>query len=265
MGTSTSSSGAPSGVPFDPPWLRTVASMVEPSVEAIARPNRISGPGRFRGARLQLSKYLSAGSSDALHASFARYVRKGLGGAAQATSRMRVPIAVSSAMVASLLDLSECVRADDYEDWMDQVLSAPEPFDELSSSLAKQILPEGGSVDEESCRKSLAFSIAEFQRENPDFDVSEFDLDSIWDVVLLFLESEVYNRFILDIGQRLEQIEIGSMVQKEVAIKNYIKATLKVSISRMRGRTIPRTRSEIAALIGRTLNDTFEIFEGGEE
>ena len=259
MGTSTSSSGAPSCVSFDPPWLISVASQIEPAVASIVATASCSDPGRFRTSRRSLSKYIKSGAKGKLAASLGHYVKHGLGGAKQATSRMQIPVAASVALWSSLNDLIN--KDDDSEDWVERVLSSEDKLGALEEELVKKILPEGGSVDEESCRRSLVFAISEFIRENPDVDISNLESINVFGIMELFLTQEIFNRYYLDIGQKLEQADISGIVELEKEVKRYIRSTLSVEMSQKITAGTFLTKSAMVKLIADILTETFEVFE----
>lgn len=259
MGTSTSSSGAPSCVSFDPPWLTSVASQIEPAVASIVATASCSAPGRFRASRRSLSKYIKSGAKEKLAASLGHYVKHGLGGAKQATSRMQIPIAASVALWSSFDDLID--REEDSEDWIGRVLSSDDKLGALEEELVKKILPEGGSVDEESCRRSLAFAISEFIRENPDIDILSLESNDVLGIMELFLTQEIFNRYYLDIGQKLEQMEISEIVALEKEIKRYIRSALSVAMSQKIKTDVLLTKEMMVRLIADIITETFEVFE----
>lgn len=259
MGTSTSSRGAPSCVSFDPPWLTSVASQIESTVASIAGASACSSSARFRASRLSLSKYIKSGAKSKLAASLGHYVKHGLGGAKQATSRMQIPVAASVALWSSLNDLIN--KDDDSEDWVDRVLSSEDKLGALEEELVKKILPEGGSVDEESCRRSLVFAISEFIRENPDVDILNLESINLFGIMELFLTQEIFNRYYLDIGQKLEQADISEIVGLEKEIKRYIRSTLSVEMSKKIKNGISLTKKVMVRLIADIITETFEVFE----
>lgn len=264
MGTSTSSSGAPSGVSFDPPWIDGIASKIEPEVSVVAEPNATSGPARFKVARLQLSKYLQSNDRSRLKASVGHYITHGLGGARQAASRLRIPVAASVAIWSSLQHLVD--RDDkDAPGWIDRILSAEDKLEALEEELVRKVVPEGGSVDEESCRRSIAYAISELQREDPNVGIDQFDEDEIFCIVELFMAREIFNRYLFDVGQRLEQIQVADMPRYEKEIMRYIRSALSVKIKAHRAIGVHQTKKGMMTLVSSVLRETFEVFEEAAE
>ena len=259
MGTSTSSSGAPSGVPFDPPWLSSVAGGIEPSVSAAEAPMALAPQARFREARLNLFRYLSYGKTKDLKKSISHYVNKGLGGASHATSRMRVPIAASVALWSALQDFIDR-ESEGHDEWIDRVLKSEVRLLALQTELSKLIVPEGGILDEESCRDSIAYALSEFQRENPEIDILQITEESIFIILELFFTQEVFCRYLLDIGQKIEGVDAYKMVSTEKEIRQYIRATLSVKIRTTTKRVGRHSKLEMSNIVTATLQETFVVF-----
>ncbi len=259
MGTSTSSSGAPSGVAFDPPWLTSVAGAIEPSVSVAEVPIAIAPQARFKEARINLSRYLSHGKSKDLKRSISHYVNKGLGGARHATSRMRVPIAASVAMWSALQDFINR-ETEEHDEWIDRVINSDDRLLALQSELAKMIVPYGGIIDEESCRESLAYALSEFQYENPDIDIAEINEESIFIILELFFTREVFSRYLLDIGQGIERMEASKVVSVEKEIKQYMRASLSVKFRAVSRRGARYSKMEMSTIVTKVLQETLLVF-----
>ena len=264
MGTSTSSSGAPSGVSFDPPWLSSVAGAIEPSVSVAEVSVALAPQARFKEARLNLYRYLSYGRTKDLKKSVSHYVNKGLGGARHATSRMRVPIAASVAMWSALQDFIDR-ETEKHDEWIDRVINSDDRLLALQRELAKKIVPDGGIIDEETCRESLAYALSEFQRENPEIDIAEINEESIFVILELFFAREVFCRYLLDVGQKIEGMEASKMVLVEKEIKQYIRASLTVKFRTISRRGARYSKVEMSSIVTSVLQETFVVFGNFED
>ena len=189
----------------------------------------------------------------------------GWGGARQATSRFRIPIAASVALISDLRKVIGIDEDDQDRDWIQRVKVASDPIGALAEELGKRIIPEGGSIDEESCRKSIAYAMSEFQRENPDIDIENFVEDTIFDIAELFLLNEIYNRILIDLGQYFERMDISKIAEREDAIKLYARSSLSAQIRRLRRTDGSATKTELLELVTTIMNDTFEVFAGGND
>ena len=262
MGTSTSSKGSPSGVPFDPPWISDMAHKIAPEVVAVEMPVSTSSAARFGGARRKLSEYIGSGHEASLKSSIARYVKRGLGGSAQATSRLKLPIAASVSIWSTLQDLLDREGAENEESaWITRIITSENQIVALEEELIRKIVPDGGTIDEESCKRSLAFALSEFEKENPEVDVEHYHEESIVSIIELFLSREIFNRYILDMGQRLERMEISEMPRIEKEIMGYIRASMHVKIKqKFRIERRRYTRKEMMAIVNGVMRETFDIF-----
>ena len=266
MGTSTSSKGSPSGVRFDPPWISDIVQKIVPEVNIAEMPVAISSAARFRGARRKLSEYLRSGQRASLKSSVARYVKRGLGGSAHAVSRLRLPIAASVAIWSAFQNiLNREAPENGEEDWVAKILASENQIVALEEILIKQVVPDGGTVDEESCRQSIAFALSEFERENPDVGIENYNEAAVIAIIELFLSREIFSRYILDMGQRLEQMDISEMPRREKEIMGYIRAALSVKLRQsVHGERRRYTRKEMTTMMINVMRETFEVFEEEE-
>jgi len=266
MGTSTSSKGSPSRVLFDPPWISDIVQKIAPEVAVAEMPVAISPAARFGGARRRLSKYLHSGQQTSLKSSFARYVRQGLCGSARAVSRFRIPIAASVAIWSAFQDILNREEAENgEEDWIAKILASENKLIVLEEILVEHVVPDGGTVDEESCRRSIAFAFSEFERENPDVDILNNNEAAVITIIELFLTHEIFNRYVLDMGQRLERMDISEMPRREKEIMGYIRAALSVKLREgVRNGHRRYTRKEMSAVMINVMRETFEVFEEEE-
>lgn len=186
MGTSTSSSGGKAGSPFDPEWLApesplggadsdsSDASEGEsgddgendsengddgagaPSAEDAAyAPSR-----RFADARMKMGAYMAGGGRESLRAATKSMVSKGMGGSQKAASTMRGTAHAAGALgqfLASARDRSD----PQVVDWVDRVRQANLSAEDLILELVKEVLPDTGSVDDESTRNAGAEALGQ--------------------------------------------------------------------------------------------------------
>ena len=199
MGTSSSSSGPGGGVPFDPPWLTSVASEIGSPLEQIsgepaqqeqnpqqtepaAQPVEPAPARRFSNARRYLGEYANSGDRGSLKKALGSYSRKGMGGASKVASRMRA----STSAGAGLFNFLQGVRdsADTkVRDWVNQLTSKNLSAYEVADEIIEQVISTGGSLEEESCRDSMAQAMSDFLTIDPDVDLLNMDNDSIWTVM----------------------------------------------------------------------------------
>jgi len=279
MGTSSSSSGPGGGVPFDPPWLSSVASEIgspleqisgEPSqpdqnpqqTEPAVQPVEMAPPRRFSNARRHLGEYASSGDRGSLKKALGSYARKGMGGASKVASRMRT----STSAGAGLFNFLQGVRdsADiRVRDWVNQLTAKNLSAYEVADEIIDQVISTGGSLEEESCRDSMAQAMSDLLTIDPDVDLLNMDNDSIWTVMELFMANEAFNRLNLDIGQLFESDRYSprEAVSRMNDMRDYLKSEISAQIQELRTDTYNPTKAEMNALLQSAIKTTFEVFE----
>jgi hypothetical protein len=279
MGTSSSSSGPGGGVPFDPPWLSSVASEIgspleeisgEPSqpdqnpqqTEPATQPVEMAPPGRFGNARRHLGEYASSGDRGSLKKALGSYSRKGMGGASKVASRMRT----STSAGAGLFNFLQGVRdsADTkVRDWVNQLTSKNISAYEVADEIIDQVISTGGSLEEESCRDSMAQAMSDLLTIDPDVDLLNMDNDSIWTVMELFMANEAFNRLNLDIGQLFESERYSprEAVSRMNDMRDYLKSEISAQIQDLRKDTSNPTKAEMNSMLQYAIKITFEVFE----
>lgn len=279
MGTSSSSSGPGSGVPFDPPWLNSVASEIGSPLEQISgeppesgqnpqqteptvQPVDVAPPRRFGNARRHLGEYASSGNRTSLKKALGSYSRKGMGGASNVASRMRT----STSAGAGLFNFLQGVRDSTdtkVRDWVNQLTSKNLSAYEVADEIIDQVVSSGGSLEEESCRNSMAQAMSDLLTIDPDVDLLNMDNDSIWTVMELFMGNEAFNRINLDIGQLFESAKYSprEAVSRMNDMREYLKSEISAQIQELRTETSNPTKAEMNNLLQTAIKITFEVFE----
>ena len=279
MGTSSSSSGPGSGVPFDPPWLSSVTSEIGSPLEQISgdpsqseqnpqqtvtttQPVEVAPPRRFGTARRYLGEYASSGDRGALKKALGSYSRKGMGGALKVASRMRTSTAAGAGLFNFLQGVRDSTETQ-VRDWVNQLTSKNLSANEVADEIIDQLMSTGGSLEEESCRDSMAQAMSELLTINPDVDLLNMDNDSIWTVVELFMANEAFNRLILDIGQIFEsdRYSPSEAVSRMNDMQEYLKSEISAQIQELRTDASSPTKAEMNNLLQIAIKITFEVFE----
>lgn len=278
MGTSSSSSGPGSGLPFDPPWLDPISSELgspleqisdnevqqgqDQQVKPIALPTEVAPPRRFGNARRYMGEYAKSGDKGALRKALGNYSRNGMGGASNVASRMRV----STSAGAGLFDFLQGVRDSSdagVRDWVSQLTSKNLSAHEIAEEIIEQVISVGGSLEEESCRDSMAQAMSELLSDNPDINLVNMDNDSIWTVLELFIANEAFNRVNLDMGQLFESAKYSpkEAVLRMNEMREYLKSEISAQIQDLKENTSNPTKGEINTLLQSAIQITFEVFE----
>lgn len=276
MGTSSSSSGPGPGVPFDPPWLDSVSSEIGspleqiydngaqqvPQAEPVVQPTKVAPPRRFGSARRYMGEYAKSGDKDALKKSLGSYSRKGMGGASNVANRMRA----STSVGAGLFEFFQGVRDSSdagVRDWVSQLTSKNLSAYGVADEIIDQVISTGGSLEEESCRDSMAQAMSEFLAINPDINLVNMDNNSIWTVLELFIANEAFNQINLAIGQIFESAKYSpkATVSRMNDMRDYLKSEISAQMQSLRKNASNPTKTEINKLLQTAIKITFEVFE----
>jgi hypothetical protein len=263
VGTSTSSSGGKAGSPFDPEWLppdtsgggaaggegptwpgqdgddesgqATDAGYADTSQgETVAVDGAFAPSRRFADARTKMSTFLGGGGSESLRSATRSMVTKGMGGSRRAASTMRGTAQGAGALgkfLASARDRSDPRVAD----WVDRTRQANLAADDLILELVKEVMPEIGSVDDESLRNAAAEALGLLYELNPNIDIFNLSDAQIHDVMAITIANDVCNRMDLQLGQAYEKLKYDAqqiqVYRKDV--KEYVQSEVRVVMERL--------------------------------
>jgi hypothetical protein len=287
MGTSSSSSGPGHGVSLDPPWLDDlILNSQEPSTDGdgdavdddnggeptdtpeqegvnpdVAQPT--APVARFGAARRHLGDFVNTGERSSLRKAMSHYSKKGMGGSRALSSRMRA----SSSAGASLFNLLQSARdgtAPLVRDWVQDLSNRDLSANEIADEIISKVLPDGGSIEEESCRNAMADALSELISENPDINLLHLDDNSIWSVIEKYIAGQAFYRIQLDIGQVFESSEHSprDMIQKMNQMREYLSSEISAQIQRLRRDNQSPSRDQMNTIIMEAVRLTFAIFEG---
>ena len=278
MGTSTSSGGPASGISMDPPWLDDINSGTsipidsdssseqeneipteEPSVQ---EPITLAPRARFGTARKNLGDFARTGSQDSFKKAVGHYSKKGMGGASNVAKRMRASTNSVSSLVSFLRDVQN-QSLSDIQDWANNLMSKSSTANEVIDAIIDRVTTEGGVIDEESIKDSMANAMSDLLEENPNLDLLKLGDDESWDLIENFLSYEASNRLQLDIGQLLERtLTPVEMVQRTDEMYEYLKAEISAQLQPYKSSDKHPSISKLNAVIHQALESTFIVFEG---
>lgn len=259
MGTSTSSKGGKSGSPFDPEWLpsggddgtgstdageRETAGDQATSDNAESAESSEGGGGspveaelapsrRFAEARTKMSAYLSGGGRESLRAATKSMVNKGMGGSSRAASTMR-NTAQGAGRLGQFLATARDGTDPKVVDWVQRVRAANLSASDLALELIKEVLPDTGSVDEESLRNAAAEALGKLYESDPNVNIFSLTDQQIADVIAFTIANEVCNRMDLQLGQTYERLKYDPH-QVQVYrndVKEYVHSEVRVVMDR---------------------------------
>ena len=280
MGTSASSMGPGAGVSLDPEWLDDIElpnqgdnqsdghndnSSEKDNQSDGKKPDDNEKPDiapkfRFASARRGMGEYVRSGSKDSLRKSLGHYSKTGMGGATNLSKRMRT----STKVAANFFQTFQSLR--DNENFaLGKILSELQGrganANEIIDTIINHVCPNGGSLDEVSCRDSGRFALSEFMDQNPDADISKLTDDQIWSLTGTFLGNEAFSRVQLDIGQSFEKQDVSAVerVNRMNEMKEYLQSEISVQLNRLRNSGSQMIDME--KLFQTAIKNTFEVYE----
>lgn len=266
MGTSASSKGPGFGVSFDPPWLDDVdlpniAHSTAENPKDISKENILFAPkGRFRNARRDLGNYVKLGNRDSLRHALGHYSKSGMGGARNVANRLRLSTKVAASLFNTLYSLREGTNST-IGAIISKLKAEGANAYQLIDIIIENVCPNGGSIDESSCRNSGNAALSEFIEKQPDADISNLSDDEIWALTSSFLGDETFNRIQLDIGQVFERqdIPLADRVIRFNDMREYIKSEISAQINSLRNKK--ESLIDLQSILQTTIKNTFEVFE----
>ena len=291
MGTSTSSKGGSSRSPFDPEWLsgdacgdgdagvgldgaeisdtgedkpspdqlesgnsesaETVGSGEAVPVDAEPIPNR-----RFAEARTKMTAYLAGGDRQSLRSAAKSMVNKGMGGPKRAARTMSGTAQGAGQLGQFLVSARDGIDPR-VIDWVDRVREANLSANDLTLELIKEVLPDTGSIDDESLRNAAAEALGKLYEANPNIDIFKLTDQQISDVIGFTIANEVCNRMDLQLGQTYERLKYKPQQVQLYRndVKEYVHAEVRVVMERL-------TASKLAPqrLAREVLASTLKVF-----
>lgn len=262
MGTSASSKGPGFGVSFDPPWLQEieVPNQNESKISDDESPQWIAPKARFGNSRRLLGDYLRTGNRDSVRRSLGHYSKTGMGGSRNVGQRMRT----SAKAASGLYNTFSALRDDNSFSFGRELLSLKEQganADQIIDAIVKHVCPDGGSIDEISCRDSGTAALSEFMDHNPEADFFNLSDDQIWTLTALFLGNEIFNRVQIDIGQVFEKTSVPYVdrVTRLNDMRDYICSEVTSQLNQLRESIYQRV--DMDKLFQKIIKNTFDVFE----
>ncbi len=294
MGTSTSSAGAGAGSPFDPPWLDDAGEGIDDGHSDTELPPAGDGDGdvdadiddgagsdaaddtdasraadidsgsatapsgRYKDARTQMGRFMSTGDRKDAERAMGSFVKKGLGGHAKAATRMRMSSQAAAALGGFLTQVREATDAT-INDWVDSARARGLSAQDAALEVINQIVPAGGSVDEESAKHAMNQAIIHLYEVDPTTDIFALTNEQISNLMGYTLAFDVYNRVQLELGRVFEKLKFAAeVVQDRLAqVQDYILVVVRDAMKKVRSSRQPRTVRDISATALRNALDIF--------
>ncbi|XKM14190.1 Qat anti-phage system associated protein QatB [Orbaceae bacterium ac157xtp] len=257
MGTSTSCSGGKAGSPFDPEWLspdtagNTGASdstdKESPSVPAHSNekpenPDKAKNEAelapkrRYAEAKRNISGHLAGKNNSSIKSAVKSMINKGMGGSRRAASTMRNTaqgVGTLGQFLSTVRDRSDS----NVVNWVDRVRQGNLSADDLILELVQEVLPNTGSIDDESLRNAAANALGQLYEEVPNVDIFNLNDQQIHRVMAITIANEVCNRMDLQLGQIYEKLKYTpqQIQQYRNDVQEYVQAEVSVVMVRHSG------------------------------
>ncbi|MBT9551941.1 MAG: hypothetical protein IV088_13890 [Hydrogenophaga sp.] len=281
MGTSTSSKGGGPRSPFDPEWLDGPAGggggdgdggeggdgqrdgdgdgggdgpqgEGAPAQQAtVANPSR-----RLAAARTAMSGALAGGGRDDFKAAAKRMVGRGMGGPARAASTMRSTAQGAGALGQFLTQARDGTNAG-VVNWVQRVRAANLSAEDLILEVVKEVIPNSGSIDEESLRNAATETFSMLYETSPDVDIFNLTDRQIADVIGFTVANDICNRVDLLLGQSYEKLKYTPQ-QVQLCrndIREYVRGLVRVELDKLGPRPV-----DSHGLASDVLAATLEVF-----
>lgn len=261
MGTSTSSSGPKGGVSFDPPWVdQLVDDIAIPASQAAAAVG-VAPPARFRAARSALKHFAVSGDRSDFRRAVGHYSRSGMGGAKNASARMRVSSVAGAALGELLVALQSGALPPTSA--LSYLIGTAPAAQDIIDAIVREVSTSGGSFEEESCADSMEWALSQLLVQEPNADLFHLTDEHIWTVLENFLAAEANARLTLDIGQLFESMHLSPkiVVARLTDVRDYLRAEVRAQMNALKTSAIPNAAA-LAAVLDECLRATFAVYEG---
>lgn len=280
MGTSASSNGPNSRVPFDPPWLDDIEfpgsiGDAQPDGQEDNDPRNPDGNTellpqpqfaplrRFQSARTYLRDFARTGDHESFRKAIGNYSQTGMGGARNVANRMRL----STKSAESLFNVLQTIREGTdpaINEWVTSLTSRNASAGEIIDEIISRFAPNGGSIDEKSCQNSMAQALQSLIDKDPNVNLLDLEDKDIWVLIESFLGYEAFSRLCLDIGQVFESstLDHRDRVLRMNEMHDYLEAEVCVQIEELRNSNQNATSNQLHTVLQTALKNTFLVYEG---
>lgn len=299
MGTSISSSGPGGKIPFDPPWLNEDdipdntnqpqeendqphedenkpqeeddqshgnEGQLNPQIEVSSLTN-LAPPRRFLSAKRNFKQFMRNGSQESLGKALGGYSEKGMGGSSRVVRRMQRSTNIGVNIYSSFQNIRSGKNDDaKTSDLIRYLRSEQRSTEDIKNAFIRHILPDGGSLDEESCRNSLYQAMSDLLKKEPDIDLVRLEDVDIWFLIEKFIVHEIVHRIAIDLGQITESKEYSPIVvvNRRKKMTKYVQAVMSVKFTKIKSDNHRSniTSAEMKKILNSVLKETFDVFEG---
>lgn len=230
-----------------------------------APPVPIAPPGRFRSTRTALGKFATSGNSTQMKRGIGHYVRTGLGGTGVAARRFGGTARTASALYSALGGQPQPATPPPKE--FDPATLAGKSARIIINAIVEAVCPVDGTQDTEASRNAVNDSLSEMMQRYPDADLMAPTEEQRTFVIECFVGTDVYRRFILDVGGAIQAKAASASVamSRLKEAREYIRETVAASFRKLREAGHRLAGNRISAIVQRALKDALDVFSGYAE
>ena len=182
-----------------------------------------------------------------------------MGGAKRVGTRMRHSTR-SAVNLFSFLTAASSRADSETSKWLESVTSQGLSHSQVIDLIIDHAVPQTGSLDDESCRDSMAHAMSEFMQKHHNADLLALDQKHIQEIIERFIANEAYNRLILDIGQVFEH-SVAEGVRRRNMMREYLYSDISAAMENLWEENRNPTKSTFNKLLQEAIQHTFEVYE----
>jgi hypothetical protein len=177
-------------------------------------------------------------------------------------SRMRTSTKAAAGL-GSLLQAARTRSDPVVNAWIDALQASNPSAQTVIDAIVGQIIPQGGSLDEEAAKDAMALALSELAALDAGVDLLALQDAQIWTLIQLYLGHEAFNRMYLDIGQLFEseRFDPATAVQRTSEMRSFLKNAVAAQLDRVRQTTPNPTATQIEDVLRSAIEATFLVFE----
>ena len=147
--------------------------------------------------------------------------------------------------------------------WVSSLIARNPSAQDVINEVIQQVTTSGGSLEEESCKDSMAQAMSELMEIQPDIDLLNMNDGDIWTLVEFFLSHEACSRIQLDIGQLFESSRLAprEVVARINDMRDYLKAELSAQMRSLRQANGNPSSRQLESMMQQALQNTFSVYE----
>jgi hypothetical protein len=222
---------------------------------------------RFLSANKNFKQFMCDGSQKSFGKALGSYSGKGMGGSFRIVRRMRRSTNIGADIYSSFQNIRSRKNDDaKTSDLIRYLRSEQRSTEDIKNAFIRHILPDGGSLDEESCRNSLYQAMSDLLKKEPDIDLVRLEDVDIWFLIEKFIVHEIVHRIAIDLGQITESKEYSPIVvvNRRKKMTKYVQAVMSVKFTKIKSDNHRSniTSAEMKKILNSVLKETFDVFEG---